>query len=223
VWCSHQWWEPQPPLGTQYVQDGILHVVSRRADGYPNNTISSEPCGQANPKSFKQGYFEARMKWTAGNGSTPAFWLFSTRHATNPAYPSINPICAQLGLPRDECLTSELDIMETQGHLPTEHSGALHRNTAGFYGVPDEFQQVYTRGLPNMTLAFHTYSTKWTLTEVCWYLDEGLLGCRPTYASSNQPMHLLFYQWPQSWSRDPDPTTPGELHLEVDWVRAWQR
>jgi beta-glucanase (GH16 family) len=223
VWCSHQWWEPTPRRGTQYVHDGILHVVSRRANGYPNNTITSERCGQANPKSFRQGYFESRMKWTAGNGSTPAFWLLSTRHASNPAYPRINPFCAQRGLPHSECLTSELDVFEGQGHLPRDFSGALHRNTAGFYGESDEYRQVYTRGLPDMTQAFHTYSAKWTASEVCWYLDESRLGCRPTYASTNQPMHLLFYQWPQSWARDPDRTSPDELHIEVDWVRVWQR
>ena len=81
VWCSHQWWEASPPVGTQYVKDGVLHLVRRRSDGYPNVTVSSEPCGQATPRSFRQGYFEARMRWTGVPGSGPAFWLFSTAHA----------------------------------------------------------------------------------------------------------------------------------------------
>jgi hypothetical protein len=42
----------EPPLGTQYVSDGVLHLVGRRSDGYPNLTVSSEPCGQRNPQSF---------------------------------------------------------------------------------------------------------------------------------------------------------------------------
>jgi chitodextrinase len=222
VWCDREWWEGAPPANSQYVQDGVLHTVSRRSQGYANTTVSSEPCGQANPKSFKQGYFEARMKWTAGNGSTPAFWLFSTRHATNPAFPSINPYCAQNGLPHPECMTAELDVFEGQGHLPRDFSGALHRNTAGFYGAPDVYRQVYATTGVDMTAGFHVYSAKWTQAEVCWYLDESLLGCRPTYDSTNQPMHLLFYQWPDSWARDPDASSPDELHTEVDWVRVWQ-
>ena len=224
VWCARQWWEPNPPRGTQYVQNGILHVVSRRADRYPNNTVSSEPCGQANPKSFRQGYFEARFKWTAGNGSTPAFWLLSTRHATNRNWPQINSYCSQNGLPRTECLVSELDVFEGQGHLHEDFSGALHRNTGGFYGGgSDVYRQVYADTNVNLTSGFHTYSALWTPTQICWYLDGVRLGCRPTYDTSNQPMHLLFYQWPQSWSRNPDATTPDTLDMQVDWVRVWQR
>jgi Glycosyl hydrolases family 16 len=225
VWCNRQWWETAPPAGTQYVQDGILHVVTRRTDGYKNSTISSEPCGQANPKSFKQGYFEARMRWTAGNGSSPAFWLFSTRHATNSVWPDINPVCAQQGLPRAECLTSELDVFEGQGHQPSTYIGTLHRNTSGFYGEPNVFcQGVPTQNIGvNMTTGFHTYAARWTLNDVRWYLDGTLLGSCPTYDSTNQPMHLLFYQWPQSWTRDPDASSPNELHTEVDWVRVWHQ
>ena len=225
VWCNRQWWEKAPPAGTQYAADSILHVVTRRTDGYQNSTISSEPCGQSSPKSFKQGYFEARMRWTAGNGSSPAFWLFSTRHATNPVWPNINPVCAEQGLPRAECLTAELDVFEGQGHQPTTYIGTLHRNTSGFYGAPNSFcQGVPTRDIGvNMTTGFHTYAARWTANDVRWYLDEHLLGSCPTYDSTNQPMHLLFYQWPQSWTKDPDASSPNELHTEVDWVRVWQQ
>lgn len=230
VWCNRQWWEKAPPAGTQYVAAGILRVVTRRADGYQNSTLSSEPCGQANPKSFKQGYFEARMRWTAGNGSSPAFWLFSTRHATNPDFANPppydpNPICAQQGLPRAECLSSELDVFEGQGHQTSTYIGTLHRNTGGFYGQGNVFcQGVPTQNIGvNMTTAFHTYAVRWTMDDVRWYLDGTLLGSCPTYDSTNQPMHLLFYQWPQSWTRDPDASSPNELQTEVDWVRVWQQ
>jgi hypothetical protein len=225
VWCSNQWWEPNPPLGTEYVQDGVLHVLSRRSDGYPNVTVSSEPCGQANPKSFKQGYIEARFRWTAGNGSSPAFWLFSTRHATNPSWPNVSPYCAQNGLPVAECYSGELDVFEGQGHQPSTFIGSMHRNSCGCYGVANQLRQ----GVPtvdtgvNMTTGFHTYSVLWTRTEVRWYLDEVLLGSAQPFDSLNQPMHLLFYQWPQSWTRDTDASTPNELHTEVDWVRVWQK
>ena len=232
VWCSNQWWEAPPPAGTQYVQNGVLHVVSLRSDGYPNNTISSEPCGQSNPKSFKQGCFEARFRSTNGRGSMPAFWLLSTRHATNTAFPNINPVCAQQGLPKAECLVSELDIHEGhEGVYPFPRgsqifAGALHRNTGGFYGGgEDQFRQVFVDTHPiNYGGDYHVYAAKWTTTEVCWYLDEAEQGCEPTYDSTNQPMHILFYQWPNSWgSLTPDSTTPDQLHIEVDWVRVWQK
>ena len=33
VWCSNAWWEPTPPLGTQYAEAGVVHLVRRRSDG----------------------------------------------------------------------------------------------------------------------------------------------------------------------------------------------
>jgi hypothetical protein len=112
VWCSNQWWEPPPPVGTQYVQGGVLHLVRRRSDGYPNVTVSSEPCGQANPQSFRRGYFEARLRWTGVPGSGPAVWLFSTAHATNPKWP--RPAC-----PEPRCLAAEIDVFEGSGTTAT--------------------------------------------------------------------------------------------------------
>jgi hypothetical protein len=99
VWCRNQCWEPRPQLGTQYVKDGVLHLVRRRSDGYANLTVSSERCGQANPKSFKYGYMEARMRYDTVRGNGPAFWLLSTRNAPNPAWAEIEPVCARLGSP----------------------------------------------------------------------------------------------------------------------------
>ena len=226
VWCNRQWWEPSPPPGVQYIDaNGVLHVVTRRSDGYQNTSISSEPCGQANPKSFQYGYMEARMRWTRGNGSTPAFWLFSTRHATNPAWPNLNPYCAANGRPAAECYSGEIDVFEGQGHEPRTFIGTIHRNSCGCYGVPNQARWGVNGDIGvDMTTSFHTYGLVWTQTEIKWYLDGVQIGSSVTpFDSSNQPMHLIFYQWPQSWSRDPDPSSPDELHLEVDWVRVWQK
>jgi beta-glucanase (GH16 family) len=217
VWCDRQWWEGAPPANSQYVQDGILHVVTRRAQGYANTTISSEPCGQAQPKSWLFGYFEARMNWTRGNGSSPAFWLFSTAHATNPNWP--NSAC-----PGPECLSGEFDVFEGQGHEPQVFIGTTHRNSCGCYGVANELRQGVSRDIGvDMTAGWHVYSALWTATEVRWYLDGALLGSVPAFDSLRQRMHMLFYQWPQSWTRDTDASSPAELHTEVDWVRVWQK
>jgi beta-glucanase (GH16 family) len=217
VWCDRQWYEGQSPANSQYVQDGILHVVTRRSQGYPNASISSEPCGQATPKSFRHGYIEARFRWTKGNGSSPAFWLFSTAHATNPNWPS--PAC-----PGPECLSGEIDVFEGQGHQPDVYLGTIHRNSCGCYGVANQHRQGV--GGPvgvDLTAGFHTYAVLWTASEVKWYLDGAFLGSVPAFDSIDQPMHLIFYQWPQSWTRDTDSTSPDELHTEVDWVKVWQK
>ena len=219
VWCSHQWWEPAPPLGTQYVDEGVLHLVRRRSDGYPNVTVSSEPCGQANPKSFRQGYFESRLRWTGVPGSGPAFWLLSTAHATNPNWPQ--PAC-----PQPTCLSAEIDVFEGYGNHLNVFTGTIHRNSCGCYGEPSQMNSNNWQPQPGMNLSgWHVYAARWTTANVSWYLDGRLIMSAPVFDSTDQPMHLLFYNWQTPWEtgNGTSASTPAELHTEVDWVRVWQR
>jgi hypothetical protein len=237
IWCSHQWWEPTPLLGTQYVdEDGILHLVRRRIDGYPNVTLSSEPCGQATPKSFTYGYMEARIRYDTVRGNGPAFWLLSTRHqqhATSPGWnPNTpNPFCVQHGLPLAHCWASELDVFEGFGNIQYGgtrqddwFSGALHRNTSGYYGQGDEVRAAQV-GTGLDLSQWHTYSALWTPDSVSWYLDGQLMGEVEPFDSTPQPMHLLLYNWNTVWELEnmPNADTPDRLDVSVDWVRVWQR
>jgi glycosyl hydrolase family 16 len=228
VWCSHQWWEPPPPIGTQFVDGrGVLHLVRRRSDGYPNNTLSSEPCGQAAPKSFTDGYFEARMRWTGVPGSGPAFWLLSTRHATNPATPHINPYCVRHSLPAAECYAGELDVFEGYGNHTDVFTGTVHRNSCDCYGVGDSQNENNWQPQKGLDLAahWHIYAVKWTRSLLSWYLDGREIMSATPYDSTLQPMHLLFYNWSTDWQpgNEVSRSTPRELQTEVDWVRVWQR
>jgi Glycosyl hydrolases family 16 len=213
TWGVGIWYDPGSPAGSIYVQDGVLHLVSRRSQGYPNVTVTTE--GGSIPLTFKQGYFEARMRWTKGPGAWPAFWLLSYAHATNPLWPS--PACA---IPN--CLSAELDVFEGQGTEPNIYYGTIHRNSSEDYGVPNEqnannYQDVGV----DLTAGFHTYGMKWTATTISWYLDDALLMSAPVYDSTNQQMFLLLQMWTGGWTSGTDSTTPDELHTEVDWVRAW--
>ena len=49
TWCSHQWWEANPPIGSQTVANGELRLRRERSTGYADTTMTTEPCGQANP------------------------------------------------------------------------------------------------------------------------------------------------------------------------------
>ena len=238
IWCSNQWWEPNPPLGTQYVEDGILHLVRRRADGYQNVTVSTEPCGQANPQSFQYGYMEARMRYNTVRGNGPAFWLLSTRHATNPDFDNPepydpNPFCQDHGLPVAECWASELDVFEGFGRInvgaPSDpvddfFSGTLHRNSAEYYGQPNESRFVQHRTGLDLS-EWHVYAARWTDSTVSYYIDGELQGSVNTFDSTRQPMHLLLYNWNTDWEDEnmPNASTPDRLNVSVDWVRVWQQ
>jgi Glycosyl hydrolases family 16 len=219
VWCSNQWWEPKPPRGTQYAEDGVLHLVRRRSDGYPNVTLSSEPCGQEDPQSFRRGYFEARLRWTGVTGSGPGFWLFSTAHATNPNWPE--PAC-----PQPTCLSAEIDVFEGYGNHLDVFTGTIHRNSCDCYGEPSAMNSNNWQPQPGTNMAaWHVYAVRWTSTNVTWYLDGRLIMSAPVYDSTDQPMHLLFDNWRTPWEpgNETSAATPNELHTEVDWVRVWQQ
>jgi hypothetical protein len=238
VWCWNQWWEPRPPLGTQYVADGVLHLVRRRSDGYPNVTVSTEPCGQAHPQSFQYGYMEARIRYDTVRGNGPAFWLLSTRHATNPDFANpepyeTNPYCEQHGLPIAECWSSELDVFEGFGRInvgdPSDpvndfFSGTLHRNSAEYYDQPNESRFVQRRTGLDLS-QWHVYAALWTDLTISYYIDGQLQGSVSTYDSTRQPMHLLLYNWNTPWENEnmPNANTLDRLDVSVDWVRVWQQ
>ena len=199
----------------------MLNLVSRRSQGYPDITLSSE--SGSKPRVFKRGYFEARMKWTKGKGAWPAFWLSSYRNAINQEWPSINPYCENHGLAVALCWNSELDVFEGQGLEPHTFYGTLHRNTNGSWGVPDSTNEPAWKTVrANLTNGFHTYGALWTASEVRWYLDGHQVLRAPTFASTDQPMFLLFDMW-IGWADTPDASTPDSLRTKVDWVRVWRR
>jgi beta-glucanase (GH16 family) len=224
-WGMGIWYDPGSPPNSIFVQNGILNLVSRRSQGYQNITVSTE--AGTSPKTFKYGYFEARMKWTKGNGAWPAFWLYSYRHATNPAWPNINPVCSQLGEPLSHCWAGEIDVFEGQGNDPSGYYGTIHENSCGScnYGPADrQNANNYTNVAPvDLTTGFHTYAVRWTATDVKWYLDGQLLQTATPYESLNQPMFLLFDMFIGGWSGGTDASTPDELKTEVDWVKVWQK
>jgi beta-glucanase (GH16 family) len=198
--------------------------------------VSSEPCGQENPKSFKYGYMEARMRYDTVRGNGPAFWLLPRRFqqyansaAWNPNVPP--PFCQRNGLPVAECYGSELDIFEGYGNIQyggsrTDDwlSGTMHRNTSGFFGVPNQIRSVSVGTGAEME-DYHVYSARWTRRRVCWFFDGAQIGCRVPFDSISQPMYLLLYNWNTVWEDEnmPNASTPDRLNVSVDWVRVWQK
>jgi hypothetical protein len=222
TWEEGIWYEPGSPPGSIYANNGVLHLVSRRSQGYPNVTVTTE--AGTTPRVFTFGYFESRMRWTKGPGAWPAFWLLSYRHSVNSAWPSINPFCVLNSLAPALCYAAELDVFEGQGTQPTVFYGTVHRNSSGDYGVTDtQNENNYQETGIDLTADFHTYGMLWTATTISWYLDGRYLHSAPVYDSTNQPQFLLLDMFIGGWTTGTDATTPDELHLETDWVRVWQK
>jgi hypothetical protein len=204
VWDDHIWYEGAPAANAQYLQSGVFHLVARRSQGFQKTTATT-----LRSRSFMLGYFEARMRWTAGPGAWPAFWLLSTGWANT-----------------GSCTTpaAELDVFEGQGTEPNVFYGTIHRHSAG--GSCGGNQMNGNNWQPqslNLTTGFHTYAMLWTATQVCWYVDNVQSHCAPTFSTTNQPMFLMLQMWIGGWTSGTNSSTPDELHTEVDWVRVWQK
>jgi beta-glucanase (GH16 family) len=231
VWDSHIWYDDPPRSawsGFQSAEDGVLHLRTSRnwfwgtgsSDNWPINTVTTQSSGLT----FTQGYFEARMKWTGARGAWPAFWLFSYRHATNDFWPSINPFCANNGLPKALCYSAELDVFEGQGAEPNVFYGTIHRNSSGDYGLGDTQNGNNYQDQPaDIAADWHTYGMLWTASQITWYLDGRPLMSSGTYDSTNQPMYLLLQMWVGGWMGDPISSTPNVLETQVDYVDVWQK
>jgi beta-glucanase (GH16 family) len=218
VWTRYIWYDEPPPHHAVYTQNGVLHLVSRRSQGYNIITVTTRKS-----RSFQRGYFEARIRWTKGDGAWPGFWLLSTRHAKNPAWPNINPYCANHGLDKALCYSSELDVFEGQGSEPRVFYGTVHRNSSGDYGVDDDQNgNNYHPQRKNLTTRFHRYGALWTGSQITWYLDGKKLMSTSTYDSTNQPMFLILQMWTGGWTQDPNSSTPDNLDTRVDWVKVWR-
>jgi beta-glucanase (GH16 family) len=222
-WGKGIWYDPGSPASSIFARNGILHLQSKRTDGYPNITVTTE--GGDQPRVFTHGYFEARMNWTGGNGAWPSFWLLSYRHAANPAWPKINPYCAQNGVPAARCYSAELDVFEGQGSEPSVLYGTIHRNSSEGYGVSDAQNANNRHDLSPSVMAnrWHTYGMLWTASTITWYLDGQLVSSAPTFDSTSQPMFLLFDMSIGGWTTGTDASTPDVLETEVDDVSVWQK
>jgi beta-glucanase (GH16 family) len=215
VWDDHIWYDesPSPAWGPtfQTAENGVLHLRTQRdwigdtGQPYPYNTITTQTSG----KTFEYGYFEARMKWPAGHGSWPGFWLYSYQHAID----------------QNQCTTQagEVDVMEGQGSEPSVFYGTVHSNTNGCSPSDQQNGNNWQDVGHDLTSDFHTYAVQWTPSTVTWYLDGVETHSAPTYATDNQPMFLLLQEWVGGWTYDPDSSTPDVLDNQVDYVTVWQQ
>ncbi len=216
TWDKDLWWKSSP-LNAVAAENGILHLRSRRSQGYPDvGIVTLDPNDQAPNRSFLLGYFETRMRWTVTPGAWPAFWMGTIAHALGP------PPC-----PYDN---AELDIFEGQGDEPTTFYGTVHKNTNSPCGIADQTNQGW-RQVPSMSNAFHVYSALWTSSQICWYFDNVQTHCAPTYAASgqntgtNQAMWLALEMQANGWdaTNQTGPHSPDVLDAEIDWMHVWQK
>jgi hypothetical protein len=202
TWTNHLWYQ-QPDSNIASVSNGVLNLSS---DGANNMVATVNSAAQG--FSQKYGYFEARIKVPAGQGTWPAFFLISTDHALNGPAPA-----------------SELDIMEGQGSQPNAYWTTLHRDSA-HAGDQQNGNNFVDTGV-NLSAGFHTFSALWSPNSnvITWYLDGKEVATAPKYdTTDSSPMEVILGSQigDMTGTNQPNGSTPNPAVMQVDWVRVYQ-
>jgi hypothetical protein len=208
-----------PPTSEITATSGVLDLDWNKATGVSNGlydtSIEGESSNGAAGKTFRYGYFEARMKWDNVTGAWPAFWMEPVQgifKATN---------------------TAEIDIFEGQGGTNTYY-GTLHTwngSTQTWYSSPNNF----TIPANNDFNAWHIYGILWvpgsgsTPGRITWYFDNQEVGSATTTSSNNslfdqQDFFLILgsQEGPNWTAGNLTGVTASDINLYVDWVHVWQ-
>lgn len=151
------------------------------------NTISS----------FSQtyGYFEARVKFAAGQGIHDAFWM----------------------LPIDGSGQYEIDVAEQRGSEPGNVLTVAHAVDGG-----KDISHSKGITVPTATTEFHTYGVDWEPDFITYYIDGVAVRSQPTFPGLDKPMYMLASIGGGGlYSGAPDSTTPFPANMEVDYIRAY--
>jgi hypothetical protein len=141
------------------------------------------------------GYFEARMRWTTGQGIWPAFWL----------------------LPADGKWPPEIDIMEALGQQPSVVYSTVHWRDV------INHQNAKMVPIAGTGADFHTYGLLWLPERAEFYVDGVKTVTMPTTPDMARPMYpVINLAIGGYWPKDPDATTPMPARLDVKFIRVWK-
>lgn len=187
-----------------------LRASEETPDGDADYTVGAVSTAPAFQQTF--GYFEARCRMPADDGTLPAFWLLSDfrdhryRELTFEAR----------GADDGEAIIFGHQIVDEDGdvHLPEEVGAGTDNFYDGFEAPLDE--------------AFHVLGIEWAPTHVAYYVDGEQVGHTTSVpireSLPGAPMYVVLnnavYR-PADWVGDPANATFPTIY-DVDWVRAWQ-
>lgn len=172
------------------VSDGILKLI-----GDYNLSSGNFTQGRIQSRKYvEEGFFEARVRPTGGNGWHPAFWL------------------APLNIYPPPFWNQELDIYEMNTYNPSYWTHTFHSWTNGTEYVRRTEDILFWRknfNVWNMTQSFNVIGCEWTSRTMRIYYNGKLFVKQniPTMIWSN-PLQVLFTMALQPWD---DPRFPFDF------------
>jgi len=186
------------------VANGMLKIIAKKR----NSEVISVRINTS--KSWKYGYFEARLKLPRGRGTWPAFWMLPVNFASWP----------------DD---GEIDIMEEVGYKPNYVSSSIHCKA---YNHIIGTQKTAERYIVTAESDFHIYAVEWTEDFIKGYIDgrnyftfqNDKTGNKDTWPF-NVPFYLkLNLAWGGNWggAQGVDESRLPAIYV-IDYVRVFQK
>ena len=186
------------------VKDGIFSIICKEIEGSVYSIRINTK------KSWKYGYFEARLKLPTGKGTWPAFWMMPANFT---AWPD----------------DGEIDIMEEVGYNPNYVSSSIHCSSYNHQNGTQKTKEVY---VSTAQTEFHVYALEWTEDYIKTYVDGKELFYFANDKAGNKntwPFDAPFYlklnlAWGGNWggAQGIDVSALPATY-EIDYVRVFQK
>jgi beta-glucanase (GH16 family) len=181
------------------VSGGLCTITAERQTTPSGRLYASAAMGTKDAFAQRYGIFEARIRYPAGQGLWPAFWLLEQRDAVE--------------------TPPEVDIFEAYpghgrqgGTGPTELTSTLH-----YAGGSHHF--THDAGL-DLTLEFHVHRLTWSSGLLVFSID-GIETGRITRDVPDVAMYPIVNLAVGATGFRVDETTPEVATMQIDYVRVW--
>ena len=208
--------------GNVSVQNGYLTITARPQD-YGGRHYTSARLVTKGKAFWTYGRVEARISLPFGQGMWPAFWMLGE---------SIDTV----GFPK----CGEIDIMEMVGGKDQDGSnqnavvwGSLHRPNEDPNPATQvkSFAAAYRNpGNADFSDDFHVFGVEWDAGSIKYRVDGNVYqaidisGKADGFEVFRQPFFMvLTLAVGGDWPGAPDQTTVWPQHMQVDWVRVYQK
>lgn len=202
------WWNKTG--SNHYVMTGTqIHLKISRV----GNDISCGRIDTKGKKSFKYGYFEARIKFPTPAGYWGAFWSMPNLDNGSMIGAIVDNNVGEDG--------AEIDIAEA--NKPTSYSMGIHIDG---YGAHKQAWATDKTNVRNLYSDFHIYGMKWTANNIYYYFDDNLVAtmAKPAnwvpdvyqYALLNTDAAPGSTTW--SGTFNPDASLSAVV-MQVDWIK----
>lgn len=181
------------------VMGGVATITAQRSETPCGREFATAVMSTRNSFSQAYGYFEARIRFDAGNGLWPAFWM----------------------QPADGSWPPEIDILEAYPNPNGMWPGTSRYMAALHFGADDQTIDLVAEPGPYLPGEWHTYGVDWTPDSLAFYFDGREMG-RISEEVPSIPMYLILNLAVGNWTAPADATTPDSAVMEIDFVRVWR-